>query len=67
MYSFALAAYLESEGYIFRNVHVGKQRIFLKDRIDMPLVGRKVGYVLALEQHLSGIRLLESCPVSLRW
>ena len=42
MYSLLLPLILQSEGDILRNVHVGKQRIFLKDRINMPLIGCKV-------------------------
>ena len=42
---------LEAKGDVFLNIQVGKQRIFLKDRVDAALVGRQVGDVAALKEH----------------
>ena len=55
-----LLADTQTEGDVLRNGHMRKQRVFLKNRIQLALVGRKACDILAVKDHLPGIRRLKS-------
>ena len=43
------------------HIHMGKQGIILKNRIDVPLLGTVVFHVFSLKEHLSFIRSFKAC------
>ena len=57
---FRLLPDTESKGNIVRNIHVRKQSILLKNRIELPFVCRKIRDILPFKKDTSLIRLLKS-------
>ena len=55
-----LALELEAEGDIFRYIHMGKQRILLKDRIDLTLLRLQPRDVLSIKQDTAAVRRLKA-------
>ena len=52
-------ALTQTEGNVFENRHVRKQRVTLKHGINRALVRLRVGDILATDENLAGCRLLE--------
>ena len=50
----------QTEGHVFKDVHVGEQGILLKDGIDLPLMRRNVINPHAVKKHVAGGRLLKA-------
>ncbi len=50
----------KSKTDVLGDVHVRKERVILKHRVDRPVIGAKRGYVAPVEQHTSLCRLLEA-------
>ena len=49
----------QSEGHVVKYVEMGKQGVFLKDRIDGAAVGGEIADILAVEEYFSLRRHLE--------
>ena len=50
----------ETECDIFINIHMREKRISLKDRVDRPFVGRKIGNIFAVQKNFALRRQFES-------
>ena len=52
---------LQAERDVFRDGHMGEQRVFLENGVELPAVGRQMGIdILAVEDDLALIRVLKS-------
>ena len=51
---------LQSIAYVIRHVHMRKQGIILKYRINIPLVGFPIRNIVALQDHLPAIRQFQT-------
>ena len=58
--TFAPRQHAQPEGDIFEHRHVAKQRVVLKDETDLALADADLARVLAVEQHLAGVRRLQA-------
>src|SRR5699024_4443490 len=56
----ALVLDFQAERNILRDSHMGKKGVFLENGIQLPLIRRKIGDILPIEDHLSRIRRFKS-------
>ncbi|MNW64821.1 hypothetical protein D3C74_431380 [compost metagenome] len=53
--------HLQAKSNILIHRHVLEQRIVLEHKADLPLLGRKIIYRLAMKNNLAAVRRLQSC------
>ena len=51
----------QAEGHILKHVEMREQRVFLEHRVHLPLIGRQVRNVLAIEKDIAGFRGDKAC------
>ena len=51
---------LQTEGDVFRDIHMSKERVFLEYGVHLPPVRRKLRDVFPVEDHAAGIRAFKS-------
>ena len=51
---------LQAKSNVFKNVQVGEESVFLENGVDGPAVGRKIAYILAVQQNFTACRQFEA-------